>query len=52
VDGVFDAEKDFPTQVRPHRFDLVFAITSALRHSTLTLEKFARKAFESTESFS
>jgi hypothetical protein len=46
VDGVSDAEHDFPTQVRPHRFYLGFAITHAVRHSTLTMENFARKASE------
>ena len=46
VDGVSDAEHDFPSQVRPHRFRLGFAITHAVRHSTLTLKNFARKASE------
>ena len=46
VDGVSDAEHDFPSQVRPHRFGLGFAITNAVRHSTLTLENFERKVSE------
>ena len=46
VDGVSDAEHHFPSQVRPHRFRLGFAITHAVRHSALTLKNFARKASE------
>jgi hypothetical protein len=46
VDGVPDAEHDFPTQVRPHPLGLGFAITHAVRHHTLTLENFGRKASE------
>jgi hypothetical protein len=46
VDGVSDAEHHFPSQVRPHPFGLGFAITHAVRHSTLTLENFGRKASE------
>jgi hypothetical protein len=46
VDGVSDAEHDFPSQIRPHRSGLGFAITHAVRHGTLPLENFARKASE------
>ena len=46
VDGVSDAEHHFPSQVRPHRFRLGFAITHAVRHSALTLKNFGRKASE------
>jgi hypothetical protein len=46
VDGVSDAEHHFPSQVRPHPLGLGFAITHAVRHSTLTLENFGRKASE------
>src|SRR5271165_5430200 len=46
VDGVSDAEHHFPSQVRPHRFRLGFAITHAVRHKALTLKNFARKASE------
>ncbi len=46
VDGVSDAEHHFPSQVRPHRFRLGFAITYAVRHNALTLKNFARKASE------
>jgi hypothetical protein len=46
VDGVSDAEQDFPSQVRPHSFRFGFAITHAVRHRTLTLENFGRKASE------
>src|SRR5271166_2967886 len=46
VDGVSDAEHHFPSQVRPHRFHLGYAITDAVRHSAFTLKNFARKAFE------
>jgi hypothetical protein len=38
VDGVSDAEH--------HRFGLGFAVTHAVRYSTLTLENFERKASE------
>src|SRR5271165_6801825 len=46
VDGVSDAEHHFPSQVRPHRFRLGFAITHAVRHRALTLKNFARKTSE------
>src|SRR5271166_583827 len=46
VDGMSDAEHHFPSQVRPHRFRLGFAITYAVRHNALTLKNFARKASE------
>ena len=46
VDGVSDTEHHFPSQVRPHRFRLGFAITHAVRHKALTLKNFARKASE------
>src|SRR5690348_12468662 len=46
VDGVSDAEHHFPSQVRPRRFRLAFAVTNAVRHGTLTLKNFARKAPE------
>src|SRR5271165_4918013 len=45
-DGMSDAEHHFPSQVRPHRFRLGFAITHAVRHNALTLKNFARKASE------
>src|SRR5271169_4160640 len=46
VDGVSDAEHHFPSQVRPHRFRLGFAITHAVRHNAFTFKSFARKASE------
>src|SRR5712691_8032338 len=46
VDGVSDAEHDFPSQVRPHCFRLGFAVANAVRHGTVTLKSFARKASE------
>jgi hypothetical protein len=46
VDGVPDAEHDFPSQIRPHCFRFGIAITHAVRYSTLTLKKFVRKSSE------
>src|SRR5271165_3708846 len=46
VDGMSDAEHHFPSQVRPHRFRLGFAITHAVRHNALTLKNVARNVSE------
>jgi len=43
---VSHAEHHFPRQVRTYRFRLGFAVTHAVRHSTLTLKNSARKASE------